>query len=682
MDASWADLGSDLRSRLWGAVVSTPAWALDPPSQSVSDPAPLHPASPASSRATDDLRAAILRTSEAIDRLNVNAVAACVRADELREAALATGAAEAAVAAAFDELMLDISQAASRKAAALDTELVELDAALEQADAAIASFMHAVSNASDDELLETRDTLLGRIDVIFEHLRGAPRGATEEPTLAVAPLPVPSGGGAGLQLGVLVTRLASPTAVELRLPPGRRVRPGGSVEVHVLLPRRPDRDSSVAPADGPGGDSHPLGLGGYSRADAVTSLLQRLEVRASLVTVAGRRTYLPPSFARCRKSASSWALSVAGEVWQDGVTASIAVPELTSEGSILTIECATVACEPVGVFPSPLPLQMLVYEQVGIATPLMLPGVASDYQTPCITTDGRIIIPAECVCWVLNRSGLRQCELSVSNGWRGGAAAHVDICGSDTLIVRDGGEVRALDLRVYEDGRTAACGAGVDEAATLSHTDVAGPKGVLWRYAFNRGGGPGSVVALPEAGVVGFVDKHSNAVLALRTADGAVLRTVALEGSPIYAAPGPPSSGAAFVSKETDGSVWHVGLTGPPLDPVLVYEYSISEQHTGSSPLAMMPPAAGRAEWHLVIAKYSTLLITVLAVSSRSVVYSGVVRLPGGADLAAPVASSGSYGIGVLGLAADPSGSALLMTLVGGNAVALPWPLDGMPELS
>jgi hypothetical protein len=82
-------------------------------------------------------------------------------------------------------------------------------------------------------------------------------------------------------------------------------------------------------------------------------------------------------------------------------------------------------------------------------------------------------------------------------------------------------------------------------------------------------------------------------------------------------------------------------------------------------PLAVMLPTPGRHISYLVVGTASTPTLRVLPLSDRSLVHMHTLE-----------------GIKVVGLAADPSGTALAVCDIVSEAVhVLPWPLPGMPLL-
>ena len=96
--------------------------------------------------------------------------------------------------------------------------------------------------------------------------------------------------------------------------------------------------------------------------------------------------------------------------------------------------------------------------------------------------------------------------------------------------------------------------------------------------------------------------------------------------------------------------------------------------------LAVVPPASGRRKAHLVVAQHGSSHMSVLELPSRRLVST--------------VAPSWLHRIA--GIAADPHGAALVVTVLGKYPAdpeggsdqlkplvhVLPWPLDGLPELA
>jgi len=177
------------------------------------------------------------------------------------------------------------------------------------------------------------------------------------------------------------------------------------------------------------------------------------------------------------------------------------------------------------------------------------------------------------------------------------------------------------------------------------------------------------VVVVPDVGIAVFADKHKNAIVVLRLSDGSVIQRVEGIDLPIYAAAGPPGSGTVYVSSERHGSVtalqFDVADPSQPVIEALVHEGNKATTF-GSSPLAVVPPGPGKKTWHLVVGRYNQSTALVLALPAGDHVCEVVMPVPE-ADLR--------------GLAADPGGGALLLSSKD-NVVIVPWPLDGMPELS
>jgi hypothetical protein len=82
-------------------------------------------------------------------------------------------------------------------------------------------------------------------------------------------------------------------------------------------------------------------------------------------------------------------------------------------------------------------------------------------------------------------------------------------------------------------------------------------------------------------------------------------------------------------------------------------------------PLAVMPPAPGQRTSYLIIGTLGSSKLRMLSLSDRHLVHTHTLE-----------------GLEVVGLAADPSGTALAVCDYKSKAVhVLPWPLPGMPPL-
>ena len=109
--------------------------------------------------------------------------------------------------------------------------------------------------------------------------------------------------------------------------------------------------------------------------------------------------------------------------------------------------------------------------------------------------------------------------------------------------------------------------------------------------------------------------------------------------------------------------------------PPLVRESAPSED--GPPALAVMPPAPGDSTWLLVVGDYCTPHITVLALPGGERVFEASGSLSGDTPREAAAAGTGSWGP-IRGLAADPSGAALVVVGDATDVWAVPWPLPGM----
>ena len=83
-------------------------------------------------------------------------------------------------------------------------------------------------------------------------------------------------------------------------------------------------------------------------------------------------------------------------------------------------------------------------------------------------------------------------------------------------------------------------------------------------------------------------------------------------------------------------------------------------------PLAAMRPGAA-GPWHLVVCRFGTTTTTVLELPGHRVVWEGKIPL-----------DDKRRDAGIYGLAADPSGSALVVCLSHGALEAVAWPWPGL----
>ena len=435
-----------------GKCALTSAWALQP----LGD-IPSPEAWPCPLRAVAEIRSVIAGIVASLAELRANAETARATAGRLRDAALAAGSNPLLVSAAYDTLLATIDQIEARKTVAFETELVAGDAVLEATEAELSAIGELASGSSNEDLIRLRDTLAPRLDALFETLGGFPSGPVDEATVLV--VPACSGSPDGT-LGTVLSRLAPPGDVIVALPHARRILPGTRVCVELTLPF-----------------SDALGVdGGADR--IVNTLLSRTSARASLTLPCGNRVPIAASTSPLRS----------GDLC--GVTMSFLVPADAALGSSFVIDSVTVARQPAGGTDdaSRLPYALSVVERLGISAPFTLKGIARDYQTPCVSQDGRVFVARgrEGVS-VFNEQGEFLETLSTAPLASPCTAAYVESSG--VLLVRDSDydstDITALDIR-----------------------SSARPPRLVWTHSIPRFHGsstgklgPGGLVVLPELGI-------------------------------------------------------------------------------------------------------------------------------------------------------------------------------------
>jgi DNA-binding beta-propeller fold protein YncE len=144
-----------------------------------------------------------------------------------------------------------------------------------------------------------------------------------------------------------------------------------------------------------------------------------------------------------------------------------------------------------------------------------------------------------------------------------------------------------------------------------------------------------------------------------RLADGAYVATAQVHDPTFIAAD--PATATLYVS--TGDTVSALCWNGS----ALVQEGVVGAvSNTGfSRPLAVIPPAPGQRTSYLVMGTLRTPTLLLLSLPNRRLVHTHTLE-----------------GMEVMGLVADPSGTAVAVCDSASNAVhVLPWPLPGMPPL-
>lgn len=628
----------DIRAHLLSACTLSSAWAVYPPSCCTlpsSQPLPEHDALP---MAITEMRSVAVAIQTTLSELRGNAVSAISDASALRDAAIASGSDSATINAAYAALVSEVERVEAGKAAALEAELVEEDALLERAESVLGAVASAARSLSAEGLKAERAALFAQLDELFDALRASPRGPVEEPTLLVVAPPEALATGdcnsaaCEPRLAMLITRHVAAAELTMVLPRRRHARPDSAITVLLLLPQSSHSDIREG------------GSFGLTPSLAQASLMQRVDARATLSLSGSMNVAIAPRFAPYEETTSG----------RRGVSVAFVIPADTPIGSRVRIESVSVARESVLGPVGDCVIQVSLH--VGLSAPFRLRGAGGDYQTPCVTSDGMLAIPARSAFEMYGSSGVMAKQPRIDHS-ETCAVAH--IADGDILIARGSDFVVAFDLA----------------------TETGGVPRTIWRHGGDHFG-CGSVVALAEAGIVVFADYYGNNLVALRLCDGTVAQKVPMT-RPIYATAGPPGSCTLYASSETDGLVCSVqfdaldptrtAMLSHPLLPARISGY-------GSSPLAVMPPAPGKAVWHLIVGGYGTPLLVVLALPGGE----EVGRIEGSAvDPTAQYVEATEtdlalyWGSRIRGLAADLAGGALVVTS-GSDVFAVPWPPSTM----
>ena len=182
----------------------------------------------------------------------------------------------------------------------------------------------------------------------------------------------------------------------------------------------------------------------------------------------------------------------------------------------------------------------------------------------------------------------------------------------------------------------------------------AASRAVRWSAAL--GGSCWGIAVLSAQGVVVVSDLKDNQLHAHRLSDGTRIASVEAR-EPTYVAADPATS-TMYVSTSVEMTAFRWD------GAVLVAEGFVEAAGaTGNwRPLAVVPPATGQHTSYLVVGTKETPTLLVLTLPDRRLVHTHKLE-----------------GMRVVGLAADPSGTALAVCDGESKAIhVLPWPLPGM----
>jgi hypothetical protein len=190
------------------------------------------------------------------------------------------------------------------------------------------------------------------------------------------------------------------------------------------------------------------------------------------------------------------------------------------------------------------------------------------------------------------------------------------------------------------------------------------------------------LAVLPQQGVVIASSYYGNALYALQTSDGTLASTAEIF-QPTYVA-AEPRAGLVFASSYDDGAGTVIAFQWRGVSGLTrLHAVDAAGVTPARRPLAVLPPLQGCTRSHLVVGTQRTSTLLVLALPECRLVHTH--ELPGvhvtglGADSSVPepweLAPPGSGG-------APPAPHALVvLDSASKDALVLPWPLPGMPEL-
>jgi hypothetical protein len=317
------------------------------------------------------------------------------------------------------------------------------------------------------------------------------------------------------------------------------------------------------------------------------------------------------------------------------VGVSLLVPASAGRDSKVVICGINVAGQPVTHGES-LPAHVAVV--IGMIAPLRLEGAANGrISTPAISNDGTLYAPRknslDLLIFSPNGTPLQSlpvARLGLSNSAR---SAAIDDA-TATLMLADDNSVSSKLVAVDAVSRAI-------------------------RWSTGLGGDCLGIAVLPAQGLVVSSVYRANKLRVHRLAGGALV-AAAYADDPAYIAASPATTNA-YVSSETQVSAFR--WNGSALVSEGVVE---AAGVTGNDrPLAVVPPANCQHTSYLVVGSFGTPKLLVLSLPDRRLVHTYTLK-----------------GMAVVGLAADPSGTALAVCDGASRAIrVLPWPLPGMPPL-
>jgi hypothetical protein len=319
------------------------------------------------------------------------------------------------------------------------------------------------------------------------------------------------------------------------------------------------------------------------------------------------------------------------------VSVSVAIPESTSEGAEVVISSVTVADQPVT---GGLKLSARHRVISGMHAPLVLSSGAS-LSSPFITPEATLYAP------LYKRA--------------------------DVLVFSaDGTPLPVLPLVDLGLSTETHCAAFVEATGTLLLADANGASSKLVavdaasraiRWSAAMGGSCYGIAVLPAQGVVVVSNPDHGKLHVRRLSDGVRVASVKAKEATYVAAD--PASGTAYVSTGAASSYRVCAFRWD--GAALVAEGFVEAAGTAGHerPLAVVPPTPGRHTSYLIVGTCGMPILLVLSLPDRRLVHTHTLE-----------------GMWVVGLAADPSGTALALCDATSEAIhVLPWPLPSMPPL-
>jgi hypothetical protein len=315
------------------------------------------------------------------------------------------------------------------------------------------------------------------------------------------------------------------------------------------------------------------------------------------------------------------------------VAVTVAIPEGTCIDAEVVVSGVTFAGQAV-TGGQALPVRLRVV--TGMQAPLRLKGAVNyNGSAPVISSDGTLYAPK--------------------------------IGSSDVLVFADDGTpLPPLPLKTLGLSNSTRSAAFVEATGTLLLADANGATSKLMdvdavsravRWSAALGGSCWGIAVLPAQGVVVASDYDNSKLHAHRLSDGTHIASVKAS-LPTFVAAEPAT---ATVYASTSSKVSAFRWDGAALVAEGVVDAAGATHDC--RPLAVVPPAPGQRTSYLVVGTFYSPTLRVLSLPDRRLVHTHELD-----------------GMQVMGLAADPSGTALAVCDRSSEAIhVLPWPLPGIP---